>query len=286
MLGVPPQTASRTANVNLQPYFDRIGFEGPAKADVATFRRLHCAHAETLTFENFDVQFGVPVSREPRAIFDKIVTRRRGGWCYEMNGLFAAALEEIGFEVTRLAGAVAREEIGDAAIGNHLVNLVRIDGEEWIADVGFGDGLVEPARLREGPAAHPIGCSLRRLEGGWWRFSGDARSGGPGYDFNPAVSDPALLDARCAFLQTDPSSPFVQNAVAQRWRDGRHFSLRGRVLRALGPDTEEKSLVGSAREFVRTLRELFDLDLPEAGDLWPQILRRHEAVFAGRDPLA
>ncbi len=234
--------------MNLQRYLDRINYRGPVRTDLQTFRGVHRAHAEALTYENLDVQFGVPVTRDAAASFDKIVRRGRGGWCYEMNGLLAWALEEIGFDVKRLAGAVMRDQMGEFMIGNHLVLLVRIEETDWIGDVGFGDGLIDPAPLAEGPlGGNPFRCRLEQLGDGWWRYHNDPRAGGPSFDFNLDVSDETLLEEKCRFLQTDPISPFVQNAVVQRWKDGAHLSLRGRVMRRLTPDDEEKSLVEFSR---------------------------------------
>lgn len=272
--------------MNIQHYFARIGVDGPLRADLDSFRRLHRAHALMLSYENLDVQLGVPVSREIEAIFDKLVARGRGGWCYEMNGLLGWALEKIGFDVTRLCGAVMRDLAGDSVIGNHLVLLVRVGGEDWVGDVGFGDGLIEPVRLQDGAiSGNPLACSLQRIEGGWWRYHNDPRSGGPNFDFNPDVAIDALLDDRCNFLQRDPASPFVQNAVVQRWIGDAHYSLRGRVLRVLTGKDEERSLVDSSADYVRKLREVFAIELPRAAELWPAICRRHDEVFAGRDPL-
>lgn len=273
--------------MTLKAYLDRIGFDGPIRADLATFRAVHRAHALAIAYENLDVQFGVPLTRAPAAAFDKIVTRRRGGWCYEMNGLLGWALEEIGFEVTRLAGGVMRDLAGDGVIGTHLVLLLTIDGGAWIGDVGFGDGLIDPIRLREGPHdGNLFACRLESLGGGWWRYHNDPRAGGPSFDFSPAMTDEGRLEDRCRFLQGDPLSPFVQNAVAQRWTADAHFSLRGRVFRRLSADDEQKSLIASAGDYVDALFEIFGLDAPDAARLWPAILRRHDEVFDGRDPLA
>lgn len=273
--------------MQLGQYLRRIEYEGRVAADLATFSAVHRAHALSLAYENLDVQLKRPVTRDAADAFDKIVTRRRGGWCYEMNGLLGWALQEIGLDVTRLAGAVMRDLAGDGVIGNHLVLLVRIDGEDFIGDVGFGDGLVEPVALREGPiAGNPLRCSLHAIGGGWWRYANDPRSGGPSFDFNPSVTNEALLEERCRFLQSDPSSPFVQNAVVQRWTDGAHLSMRGRVLRRLTPHDERKSLIADADDYASTLQDLFGIDVPEAANLWPAIAARHEEVFAGKDPLA
>ena len=269
----------------LHRYLARLGLGADARPTLDTLTALHRAHALSVPYENLDVQLQRPLSTDTGAALAKVASGR-GGWCYEMNGILGWALEEVGFEVKRLAGAVARDVAGDSVIGTHLVLLVRVDGEDWIGDVGYGDGLIDPVRLREGAiSGNPLACSLQRIEGGWWRYLNDPRSGGPNFDFNPDVATEALLDDRCDFQQRDPASPFVQNAVVQRWTGDAHYSLRGRVLRVLTVEGEEKSLIDSSADYVRRLREAFAIDLPRAAELWPAICRRHDEVFAGRDPL-
>lgn len=265
---------------SLAAYLHRIGLDAAPAADLPTLRTVHRAHVEAIPYENLDVQLGRPVTRDVAAAFDKIVTLRRGGWCYEMNGLLAWALEEIGFRVRRLAGAVGRAAGGDATVGNHLVLLIDLDGEIWLADAGFGDGLIEPTLLREGAfEVGPLTCRLNRIEGGWWRYSNDPSGAAPSFDFHADVSDDTLLDAACVRLQTDPESPFVQTAVVQRWRDGEHASLRGRVLTTVSASGAAKATIADAATYVAVLRDRLALDLPEAATLWPKISARHEAVF-------
>jgi N-hydroxyarylamine O-acetyltransferase len=266
--------------MDLAAYFERIGFHGPARLDLATLKALHRAHLSAIPYENFDVQFGRPLTTSAEEAFEKIVRRRRGGWCYEMNGLFAAALDAVGFEVTRLAGAVRRSQVGDVMIGNHLVLKVDLAEGPWIADVGFGDGALEPFPLREGEIdADGFTCRLERIEGGWWRFHNHAFGGAPDFDFQEAPADPALLTEKCLWLQEWPESPFRMNAVAQRRRPGEVLALRGRTLKHSRPDGSSERLIGSAAEFVEVLSRDFGLDLPQAADLWPRIAARHEELF-------
>ncbi|WP_428409386.1 arylamine N-acetyltransferase family protein [Hyphococcus sp.] len=268
--------------MNLSAYFDRIGYDGPVRPDASVLKAVHRAHVEAIPYENLDVQFGAPVTRAPAAAFDKIVTRRRGGWCYEMNGLLGWALEEIGFKVERLAGAVARNERGDGSIGNHLVLIVDLD-EPWLADAGFGDGLIEAIPLRMGAFQNgPFHCRLEDIGGGWVRYHNDPRGGGPAFDFNRSVTDENLLEKLCGFLQTSEDSPFVQNAVTQRWLPDRHICLRGRVFTALSNDNKIVDVLTDAEHYLSALRERFGLDLPPAAGLWPKICARHEEVFAAK----
>lgn len=269
-----------TEAFDLDLYLARIGFEGRPSPDLATLRRLHRAHVEAIPYETLDVQFGTPVSRDAAAAFDKIVRRRRGGWCYEMNGLLGAALDAIGFRTRRLAGAVERAKSGDAVIGNHLVLLVDLD-EAFLADAGFGNGLIEPVPARAGAfAAGPFKGSIIALGGGWMRASFDDGEAAASYDFNPAIDGEALLEDRCRFLQTNEASPFVLNAVVQRWRADAHYAMRGRVLTHIGRSGRDRTLIASAEDYVETLRRVFALDLPAAASLWPKISARHDALFA------
>lgn len=262
----------------LHAYFNRIGFDGAPRVDLDTLVRIHRGHAFHIPYENLDVQLGRDVTRDPQAAFSKIVERGRGGWCYEMNGLLGMALDRIGFKVRRLAGAVLRETRGDAAVGNHLVLLIDLGGETWLCDVGFGDGLTEPRRLVPGDfSVGPYACSLDRIEGGWWRYRNDARGGAPSFDFHEEVADERLLESSCQWLQSDTSSPFIQNAIVQRWAPNQFHGLVGRVLSVVDANGKSSHVIDTAEDYIDTLRRVFALDLPEATSLWPKILASRSA---------
>jgi len=266
--------------LDLPAYFERVGFAGRTAPDLPTLAALHRAHLTAIAYENFDVQLGRPLTLDPAAAFEKLVRGRRGGWCYEMNGLFGAVLEAVGFKVTRLAGGVLMSALGKVVIGNHLVLKVEL-GDPWIADVGFGDGPLEPFPLRDGAfTAGGFDFRLERLADEGWRFHNHAFGGAPNFDFSSEAADPAQLTAQCDWLQTSPQSPFRLNATAQRHRPGEVLVLRGRLLRRVRRDGFEERLIGSADELVEVLDREFDLDIPEAAALWPRILARHAELFA------
>jgi N-hydroxyarylamine O-acetyltransferase len=195
-----------------------------------------------------------------------------------MNGLFGAMLEAIGFRVTRIAGGAHRAAKGDAMVGNHLVLRVDLDDEPWIAEVGFGDGPLEPFRLRAGgfkSAGFDFG--LERAADGWWRFQHHVHGSVPSFDFRNEPADPALLAEKCAWLQQAPESPFVLTATCQRFSDDGYRILRGRMLKRIRPSGMEERLIDSAAELVAILKSHFDIDLPDAASLWPRICARHKA---------
>ena len=267
--------------MTLDAYLERIGYDGPLSADLATLTALHRAHLRVIPYENLDVQFGRTLTTDPAAAFDKIVTRKRGGWCYEMNGLFGWALKKVGFNVTRSAAGVLRNERGDAAVGNHLVLKVVLEDGIRLADVGFGDGPIDPIVVAAGDfVARGFGFHITMEDGGWWRLHNHNGAGSPSFDFNLAQADEALLSARCHELQTAPQSPFVQNAVLQRHAADGVWQMRGRVLRKSTPPNQTDYLIGSAREYTDVLAETFGLHLPEAADLWPKICARHAQIEA------
>jgi N-hydroxyarylamine O-acetyltransferase len=214
------------------------------------------------------------------------VRRRRGGWCYEMNGLLGWALDELGFRVTRATGAVMRELAGDAMAGNHLVLKVELDEGVYLADVGFGDGPLEPIQVTAGPFSDGrFEFALSRADGEWWRFHNHPAGGAKSFDFRLAPANESLFAEKCAFLQTSETSPFVQNLVCQRHTKEGLSILRGRVLKTLTPQGASERLLESERDLVAVLGDTFALHVPEAPTLWPKICSRHEALFAAAQSL-
>jgi len=277
---------------DLQLYLDRIGFSGVPRPDLETLIDLHRRHLLAVPYENLDVQLGRPLGLETGPIHEKLVIRGRGGWCYEMNGLFGWALEEIGFSITHLAAAVGRARAGDAALGNHLALRVQL-GRPYLADVGFGDGIFEPLPLRTGPLTQRgFPFRLDRLADGWWRIHNHPRGAAPSFDFEERPGDRSMMERQCAHLQTAPDSAFRRVAVVQRHVPEGLVVLRGRVLSRIGSEGLDKRVVESRAEYERVLRGTLGLD--RAGDLdaqdldllWENVQQQHRVFLreqAGRD---
>ena len=268
--------------MNLDAYLRRIGLAERPPATLEGLRTLHRAHLCAIPYEDLDVQLGRPVTIERGPIFEKIVTHRRGGWCYEMNGIFGWALGELGFDVTRSIGAVMREAWGEMAVRNHLVLKVVLPEGLFLADVGFGDGPIDPIPVREGEfVSGGFTYTVSRIDGDWWRLRHHAFGCAPSFDFKLEAVDEAALAEKCVEMQTSPMSPFTQNLFCFRHREGRVLVLRGRVVRTITPQGVSDRTLDSADELVRFLDEECDLKMPEAASLWPKICERHEAVLAG-----
>src|SRR5580692_3744465 len=133
--------------VDTPAYLARIQYAGPTEANAETLRALHRAHLVAVPFENLDIHLGRKITVDEAAILNKVVGLRRGGFCYELNGAFAALLRALGFSVTLLSARVSRDDGSASAEFDHLT--LRVDLEEsWLADVGFGDSFLEPLRLK------------------------------------------------------------------------------------------------------------------------------------------
>lgn len=266
--------------MRLARYLNRIGYSGSQKPTFETLKAITRAHVLAVPFEDLDVQLGRPLNTDVEAAYDKIVERRRGGWCYEMNGVMGWALAEMGFDVMRMGAGVRRDLQGDFAFGNHLCLRVECEGT-WLVDVGFGGSLTGPFPLGEHARKEsPYNVALTPTDDGCWRFSEDAGEGPFTFDFRPEAADETLLDKRCQYLQSDPKSPFVQTLVAQRRRPKEHVILRGRTLTIVGDGGKATSLLQSADEMMDVLVSVFGLDEPGMRTLWPRICERHEALFA------
>lgn len=267
---------------HLVAYLDRIGFYGSPKPDLATLQAVVRAHASAIAFENIDVQLGRVITPDPAAAFAKLVAARRGGWCYEQNGVLGAALAAIGFDVMRMSAAVMRQVRGDHSMGSHLCLLVQCGGS-WLVDAGFGSWLGEPVPLECGTWMHaPLPVSLGQTEDGFWRVCVALGDSAMSYDFRAEPADEKQLSALCHWQSTDPASVFVQNLSVQRRDAGRYLMLRGKVLSDVGVYGEVRRELASEAELVDVLRDVFLIDVPQAAALWPAICARHEALFSAQ----
>jgi N-hydroxyarylamine O-acetyltransferase len=265
--------------MDLDAYLQRIGLTGRLPATAETLHTVHRAQAHAIPYEGLDVQLGVRLDFDPARIFDKLVTRRRGGWCYEANGLLGWALTELGFAVQRCVAGVHRRERGDAALGNHLTLIAFLD-QPWLCDLGLGDGLRAPIPLVEG--THRDGAltfRLERLPDGLWRFHNHALGSPPTFDFHDTPADEALLLGRNDLLQTDPASHFVLNAEVIRMGPDDAHLLLGRVLRHTTPAGTTKQILGSPQALATVLASHFGITGVDVAAIWPKICARHAALF-------
>lgn len=261
--------------MHLGAYLERIRYQGDLAPTVATLRAIHRSHLHAISYENLDIHLGRQLLLGPEAAYRKIVVDGRGGWCYEMNGLLAWALREMGFAVRYLAGAVGWEARGPSVEGNHLVLLVELD-RPYLADVGFGDGFLEPLPLEPGRYRQGfLEFGLERVEDRW-RVRNHPWGAAASFDFTVKERQLADFAAKCHELQTSPESGFVQKTVCQRFGPEGIRTLRGAVFRRVTADGVAERVIESVEDYRAVLETEFDLRINDLDALWGRVWERHQ----------
>jgi N-hydroxyarylamine O-acetyltransferase len=258
--------------MDVEAYLQRIRYGRTAAPvsdlpSVHLLRALHRAHLFTVPFENLDISRGREIVCDEARILYKIVNERRGGFCYELNGAFAALLRALGFRVTLLSGRVAREDGGDSPEFDHLT--LRVDVEEpWLADVGFGECFLEPLRLESGVEQEQGGriyrltsrsvangvFDLEVMADGKWKRE---------YAFTLQPRELSDFAGMCRYHQTSPESHFTRQRICtMATRQGR-ITLSDRKLIETTAGSRQETLLSGEEEWRGKLRELFGVVLPD-----------------------
>jgi N-hydroxyarylamine O-acetyltransferase len=259
-----------TSEIDINSYFSRIGYQGSQSATLQTLRELHALHPSAITFENLDVLLQRPIRLELDAIMQKLVTLGRGGYCYEQNTLFLAALRTLGFEVRAVAARVQWNAGGLVAARSHMALLLRQPDGHYIADVGFG-GLTLTAPLLFEPdieqqTAHGLYRLVRigdeyqvqaRIEATWSAM----------YQFSLAEQAPADWEMANWFMSTCPDSIFTSTLIAARPHGDARYTLRNNRLRIHRPDgASEQRQIATFSELCGVLRRDFAINLAPADE--------------------
>lgn len=255
--------------MDVEAYLHRIRYGtvvlGTDHPGVDLLRSLHRAHLFTVPFENLDISRGREIVCDEARILHKIVNERCGGFCYELNGAFAALLRELGFRVTLLSGRVAREDGSDGPEFDHLT--LRVDLEEpWLADVGFGECFVEPLRLESGVeqaqgrrvyrlTSRPTAAAMFDLEvmteGNWKRE----------YAFTLQPRELSDFAGMCHYHQTSPESHFTRQRICSMATPEGRITLSDDKLIETRGGTRQERLLSDDEEWRGKLRELFGVVL-------------------------
>lgn len=268
----------------------RIGLDAPPPPDLDGLRRVHRAYLERMPYETLAIHLEEVVPLDLDRLAERVLTGGRGGYCFELNGLLAWLLTELGFAVERREARVGLREADGPT--NHLSLVVTVPGERgrWLAEAGLGEGWVDPLALQPGVHATPgrLGWTLQPFEDGWWighhpwgSFTGITMSA-------PEVGLDAF-DPHHQRLSCDPSSSFMAALVVQRPLDDRILTLRARTLTVRGPEVDERRLLADHDDLAATLLEVFGIDPATLGDerldrLWSKVSAQHEAWRAYRTP--
>jgi N-hydroxyarylamine O-acetyltransferase len=255
------------------PYLERIRFPRRVRVTDEGLEALHRAQVSTIPFENFDILLGRGVSLDPLDVFRKLVLRSRGGYCFELNGLFLMALQSFGFEARPLLARVHRS--GTPMGRGHQISLVTVRGRHWIADVGFGSPhLPAPLPLEIGhtatldgrdfrlAGAGPFGVMLQTLNKGLWQDL---------YSFDDGYVCPGDIAYGHHFTSTHPGSLFTSARVAALPSPDGRVSLFNRTLRIITGEAEAVAELAEGPSYLGALKDHFGIDLDAPYEALPPI---------------
>lgn len=253
--------------MNVQAYLDRIGYRGSTEATVETLRALHRAHMYSVPFENLDIYGGRRhLALDEGAFYRKVVEERRGGFCYELNGLFGALLRELGFRVDLLSGrVVSARKVGPEF--DHLLLLVHLE-EGWLADVGFGESSRIPLRLDDPePQGEPSGSFKLSHEGGDWSMwgLGTNEKWTEVYRFTLAAHPLQDFAAMCEYHQTSQDSQFTRNNVCTLPTAEGRKTISGNRFTVFAHGERTIQRLANEDAYDAALAEQFGIHLPAVG---------------------
>lgn len=268
------------APVDLDRYFARIGFDGPARADLATLRAIQALHPAAIPFEAIDVLLRRGIALTPDAVDAKLIAGGRGGYCFEQNGLLRRVLTTLGHAVVPMMGRVLwnRPAGAPAQPRTHMVLQVELDGVPWLADVGFGSVVpTAPLRLDTEEPQETLHETFRIVPVGHELMLQVGRDGDwlPVYRVSRDTAEDADFEAANWYTSTHPSSHFGRNLMVARVdAEARYTLINGRLtVRRPGGRAERRSLDADGIE--QALAGIFGL--PVAAD-WRPVIERAALV--------
>lgn len=251
--------------MNIAAYLDRINYHGSLAPTADTLRDLQVSHLLTVPFENLSIHAKQPIVLDDNALFEKIVKRSRGGFCYEANGLFAALLRALGFDVKMLSAGVAKAADEFGPDFDHMALMITLD-ERWLVDVGFGDSFRKPLLIDErgvqwqgertyriaSDGTHSILMQRDNGAGGEWKAQ---------YRFTLQPYEYSDYEEMCRYHQTSPQSHFTRGRICSRATpDGRVTLSEMRLIITRNGERQERTLKNE-EEYAAVLREYFGVAL-------------------------
>lgn len=262
---------------DLDRYCQRIMHQHEVRTTEDGLRTLHHQQLVCIPFENFDVLLGRPILLDPGSLFDKLVRRPRGGYCFELNGLFLHVLQSSGFEARPLLARVHLS--GSSVIGRgHQISLVTIGGREWLTDVGFGgSNMREPIPLEIDRVNHCNGQALRLVRaepyGTMLQVLTSDEQWLNLYSFDREYAGPGDIKYGNYYTSTHPDSIFTQDRIASLATSRGRVSLNNLSLRIVQDGRERVTELVDDHRYLDSLKTHFGIELDASYDMLPALAR-------------
>ncbi len=251
--------------MDIDRYFNRIKLETLPKLDLESLNKLHLQHMLYVPFENLDIHAGRKINLEPELLYEKIVEKKRGGFCYEMNGLFFEIITRLGFKAKRISARVYNENGEPGREFDHMAIIVTLNNGDRLCDVGFGDSFLEPLKFEPELAQKQFGKIYKVVKLDEENFkvvcSSDGKKFEDMYRFSLTPRELNDYSEMCAFHQSSPESHFTKNKICTLAKTDGRITLSGMkfIETKLGVKTETD--LKNAEEYNSTLKELFGIVL-------------------------
>lgn len=274
----------------------RLGLRRPNRPTAEALFRLHAAYVEAVPYESVQFQLGGKPPLDPAAVARRIIDRDAGGYCYQLNGVLAALLTELGYRVTLHRGGVQKHGDPAAVNGNHLVatvtGLPEAPDEVWLVDAGLGDGLWVPLPLRTGTyEQEPFTFGVRpsAVATGGWRLDHEPRASVAGMDFDGAAASLTDFTESHDHLSASEASPFVRACTAFRRTPTTVRILRSLALSTVHRDRTDTTVLENSEDWYAALADIFDLPLrhltaQDREHLWQRAVGQYDAFLARGEP--
>jgi N-hydroxyarylamine O-acetyltransferase len=253
--------------INVNKYLKRINFKSKIRADLGTLRHLHRQHLYNVPFENLDIHSGIKIILDQEKLFQKIIDEGRGGFCYELNGMFYELLTSAGFKVKRISAGVYDDGVTPGPDFDHMALLVKVNDEEYLADVGFGDSFIEPLKFRPD--------EIKKDKRDFFKITGskednyfilsrssDAIDFAPQYRFSTTPRELNEFNTMCEYHQSSPKSHFTQKIICSIATKTGRISLSDLKLIITRNGSKEQMEI-TEKEFHSLLKSYFGISLKE-----------------------
>ena len=248
--------------MDITAYLERISYRGSRTPFAETLRNLQVAHLLSVPFENLSIHVHEAIVLNDEALFHKIVERRRGGFCYECNGLFAALLRALGFDVSMLSAEVARTGGGFSQPFDHMTLMVKLE-DTWLVDVGFGDSFLEPLKMDnsteqiQGPESFRIVAEdeylvVQRQYDHEWKKE---------YRFTLQPYKYSDFEEMCRYHQTSPQSHFTQKRICSLATSDGRITLSDMRFIVTSDGVREERALSDKKEYDEILLKQFGIKM-------------------------